>query len=95
MPEIVVEPDVFIPTQGSYLVWKHLFANGIGAGKSCIDVGCGAGILAVQMALNGAQKVVALDIDKAAVANTLTNGVSQRCRRSDLRQGRRPLCVYP
>src|SRR3954454_20494229 len=25
MPEIVCEPGVFVPTQGSYLVWKHLF----------------------------------------------------------------------
>ncbi len=73
MPEIVVEPDVFIPTQGSYLVWKHLFNHQIGADKQCIDVGCGAGILSVQLARNGARQVVALDIDKAAVANTLTN----------------------
>ena len=43
------------------------------AGKRCIDVGCGAGILTVQLALNGAREVVALDIEKAAVANTLTN----------------------
>ena len=73
MPQIVVDPDVFIPTQGSYLVWKYLFENNIGAGKRCIDVGCGAGILTVQLALNGAREVVALDIEKAAVANTLTN----------------------
>lgn len=73
LPEIVVDPDVFIPTQGSYLAWKYLFNARIGADKRCIDVGCGAGILTVQLALNGASEVVALDIDKAAVANTLTN----------------------
>lgn len=73
MPEIVVDPDVFVPTQGSYLAWKHLFNSNVGKERRCIDVGCGAGILSVQLALNGASEVVALDIDKAAVANTLTN----------------------
>src|SRR3954454_17420426 len=33
MPEIVCDPDVFVPTQGSYLVWKHVFREDIGQGK--------------------------------------------------------------
>ncbi len=73
IPEIKLEPGVFVPTQGSYLVWKHLFNEQVGAGKNCLDVGCGAGLLAIQLALNGANEVTALDIDKEAVANTLTN----------------------
>jgi SAM-dependent methyltransferase len=81
-PELVVDPGVFVPTQGSYLVWKHLFESGAGGGASCLDVGCGCGILAVQLALNGAASVVAIDIDRNAVANTLSNafrnGVSER-----------------
>jgi S-methylmethionine-dependent homocysteine/selenocysteine methylase/SAM-dependent methyltransferase len=81
-PELVVDPGVFVPTQGSFLVWKHLFQTGIGEGASCIDVGCGSGILAIQLALNGAESVHAIDIDRNAVANTLANafrnGVSQR-----------------
>jgi S-methylmethionine-dependent homocysteine/selenocysteine methylase/SAM-dependent methyltransferase len=81
-PELVVDPGVFVPTQGSYLVWKHLFESGVGAGASCVDVGCGCGILAVQLALNGAASVHAIDIDRNAVANTLANafrnGVSKR-----------------
>jgi S-methylmethionine-dependent homocysteine/selenocysteine methylase/SAM-dependent methyltransferase len=72
-PELVVDPGVFVPTQGSYLVWKHLFESGVGAGLSCLDVGCGCGILAVQLALNGAAGVHAIDIDRNAVANTLAN----------------------
>jgi len=72
-PDLVVEPGVFVPTQGSFLVWKHLFVTGIGAGASCVDVGCGSGILTVQLALNGAAQVHALDIDRRAVANTLAN----------------------
>jgi S-methylmethionine-dependent homocysteine/selenocysteine methylase/SAM-dependent methyltransferase len=76
-PEIVVDPGVFVPTQGSYLVWKHLFRESIGAGKRCVDVGCGCGILAIQLARNGASDVTAVDIDPAAVANTLAN--AYRC----------------
>jgi S-methylmethionine-dependent homocysteine/selenocysteine methylase/SAM-dependent methyltransferase len=72
-PELVVDPGVFVPTQGSYLVWKHLFETGTGAGAECVDVGCGCGILAVQLALNGAGHVHAIDIDSRAVANTLAN----------------------
>jgi S-methylmethionine-dependent homocysteine/selenocysteine methylase/SAM-dependent methyltransferase len=81
-PELVVDPGVFVPTQGSFLVWKHLFESGVGEGKSCLDVGCGCGILAVQLALNGAAAVHAIDIDRNAVANTLANafrnGVADR-----------------
>jgi S-methylmethionine-dependent homocysteine/selenocysteine methylase/SAM-dependent methyltransferase len=81
-PELVVDPGVFVPTQGSFLVWKHLFRTGAGEGLSCLDVGCGSGILAVQLALNGAASVHAIDIERDAVANTLANafrnGVSDR-----------------
>jgi len=72
-PELVVEPGVFVPTAGSFLVWKTLFTTRAGAGKSCLDVGCGSGILAVQLALNGASSVHAIDVDRNAVANTLSN----------------------
>jgi S-methylmethionine-dependent homocysteine/selenocysteine methylase/SAM-dependent methyltransferase len=81
-PELVVDPGVFVPTQGSFLVWKHLFRTGLGEGASCLDVGCGSGILTVQLALNGAENVHAIDIDRNAVANTLANafrnGLSER-----------------
>ena len=52
-PDLAVEPGVFVPTQGSYLLWKHLQRTGLGAGGTCLDVGCGCGILAVQL---GAQR---------------------------------------
>ena len=82
LPELTFDPDVFVPTLGSLLVWKHLFMSGAGAGKRCLDVGCGSGLLAVQLALNGAEHVHAIDIQRQAVANTLANafrnGVADR-----------------
>ncbi len=81
-PEITCDPGVFAPTQGSFLIWKHLFRTGAGQGKRCLDVGCGTGILSVQLALNGAEQVVAIDIQKEAIGNTMTNafrnGVADR-----------------
>ncbi len=38
-----------------------------------LDYGCGSGILAIGAALHGAQEVVAVDIDEAAVQSTLAN----------------------
>ena len=81
-PELALDPDVFVPTVGSLLAWKHLFQKRIGNGKRCLDVGCGSGLLAVQLALNGAEHVHAIDVQREAVANTLANafrnGVSDR-----------------
>jgi S-methylmethionine-dependent homocysteine/selenocysteine methylase/SAM-dependent methyltransferase len=72
-PELVCDPGVFRPTQGSFLVWKYLFRSGVGKGKRCLDVGSGTGILTVQLALNGAAHVDAIDVQREAVANTLAN----------------------
>jgi S-methylmethionine-dependent homocysteine/selenocysteine methylase/SAM-dependent methyltransferase len=82
LPELLVEPGVFVPTPGSFLIWKHLFVHGTGEGERCLDVGCGTGLLSTQLALNGAAHVHAVDIDKRAAANTLSNafrnGVADR-----------------
>jgi S-methylmethionine-dependent homocysteine/selenocysteine methylase/SAM-dependent methyltransferase len=82
MPEIVADDGVFVPTQGSFLAWRHLFEERLGNRQRCLDIGCGTGILTVQLALNGAAHVHAIDIEEAAVANTLANafrnGVADR-----------------
>ena len=82
VPEIAVDEGVFVPTQGSFLAWQHIFDERIGNRQRCLDIGCGSGILTVQLALNGATHVHAIDIDEAAVANTLANafrnGVADR-----------------
>jgi S-methylmethionine-dependent homocysteine/selenocysteine methylase/SAM-dependent methyltransferase len=81
-PDIVCEPGVFVPTQGSFLVWRYLFREGIGAGRRCLDIGCGSGLLTVQLALNGAAHVHGIDLEQAAATSTMTNafrnGVSDR-----------------
>jgi S-methylmethionine-dependent homocysteine/selenocysteine methylase/SAM-dependent methyltransferase len=87
-PELTVDPGVFVPTQGSFLCWKYLFTERIGEGKTCLDVGCGCGVLAIQLALNGAHHVHAIDIDRNAIANTLANtfrnGVADRITGEDV-----------
>ena len=81
-PDIVCEPGVFVPTQGSFFMWRHLFKEGIGADQRCLDVGCGTGLLTVQLAFNGAKHVHAIDLEELAVANArasaLRNGVADR-----------------
>ncbi|MGI9311671.1 MAG: homocysteine S-methyltransferase family protein [bacterium] len=82
LPAMVVDPGVFVPTQGSYLIWKYLFTHAVGEHRRCLDIGCGVGILAIQLALNGATSVAAVDIQQSAIDNTMTNafrnGVAER-----------------
>ncbi len=88
LPELSIESGVFVPTHGSFLVWKHLFQTRAGAGLRCLDVGCGCGIQTVQLALNGASHVHAIDIDRNAIANTVSNayrnGVGDRVSGNDI-----------
>ena len=87
-PQLSLDDGVFVPTHGSFLVWKHLFRSGEGDGMRCLDVGCGCGIQTVQLALNGATHVHAIDIDRNAIANTVSNayrnGVGDRVSGEDV-----------
>ncbi len=62
------------------------------AGMRVLDYGCGSGILAIATAKLGAERVVAIDIDPAALTatrdNAAANGVAARI---DVRSGHEPL----
>src|ERR671930_562118 len=47
-PDLSVEPGVAQPSAASYMTWRYVFREGIGAHQRCLDVGCGTGILAIQ-----------------------------------------------
>jgi homocysteine S-methyltransferase len=81
-PRLDRHDGVMAPLPSSLLAWRYLFEEGIGAHQRCLDVGSGTGIFTVQLALNGAAHVHAIDVDERAVANTLENafrnGVADR-----------------
>ena len=64
------------------------------AEPSCVDLGCGSGVLAIVAAQLGFAPVIALDFDPLAVAaaqeNARRNGVVIDVRRFDLRDGQVP-----
>ena len=71
---VLVNKEVFSPdpemTNSSFSLMKSVPDL---AGKSVLDVGCGCGILAIYSALNGAERVTAVDIDENALDNTRQN----------------------
>jgi len=81
-PKLVRHAGVASANSGSYLLWRHLFEERIGAHQRCLDVGSGTGLQTVQLALNGATHVHAIDLDERAVVNTLDNafrnGIAER-----------------
>jgi S-methylmethionine-dependent homocysteine/selenocysteine methylase/SAM-dependent methyltransferase len=81
-PDLVADPGVVAPSSASLMAWRYLYDQAIGAHQRCLDVGCGTGILGIQLALNGASHVRAIDIDERAVRNTESNahrnGVGER-----------------
>jgi release factor glutamine methyltransferase len=70
--EFVVEEGVFSPAIFNDTLF---FAEElpVPAGGSVIEVGCGTGVIALQVAKRGAATVLATDINAAAVANCRTN----------------------
>jgi ribosomal protein L11 methyltransferase len=60
------------PTTGMCLRWIAQHPEQ----ASVLDYGCGSGILAIGAALCGAKKIVAVDIDPAAVLASQTNAVA-------------------
>jgi homocysteine S-methyltransferase len=83
-PDLAGHPDVLKPMQGSFLLWRHLYREQIGRDANCLDVGCGSGLQAIQLALNGATRVHALESTlraaELAKTNAFRNGVADRVR---------------
>jgi S-methylmethionine-dependent homocysteine/selenocysteine methylase len=81
-PKLAGHPGVGASVPGSYLLWRYLFEQSLGAHQRCLDIGSGKGLHTVQLALNGASHVHAIDLDERAVSNTLDNafrhGVAER-----------------
>jgi S-methylmethionine-dependent homocysteine/selenocysteine methylase/SAM-dependent methyltransferase len=72
-PDLETDPGVTLPPVGSLMTWRYLHDQAIGAHQRCLDIGCGTGVLGIQLALNGATHVRAIDIDERAVRNTESN----------------------
>jgi release factor glutamine methyltransferase len=71
LPRVARHEGVASPAAGDLLLWEYLYREGGGANQRCLQVGSGSGLLAVQLALNGATHVHAIDIDPRAVRSTL------------------------
>ena len=59
-----------MPTAGQLPRLEVPLPEGIGGHQRCLDVGSGTGLLTVQLALNGAAHVHAIDIDATAPCTT-------------------------
>lgn len=57
------------------VIWKA-FLNGDIEGKSCIDLGCGTGILGIGALILGARKVTFVDIDLEALKKAEENKIA-------------------
>ena len=81
--KIEVMEGVYEPEEDSYLLIESIKIEG----RKVLDMGCGCGIVALHLAKNGCD-VVAVDLDKKAVENTIKNaemnGLKIRCFKSDL-----------
>ena len=74
LPRLALSDGVAPPAAGDLLAWEYLYREGGGANQRCLQVGSGSGLLAVQLALNGATHVHAIDINPQAVRSTLESG---------------------
>jgi ribosomal protein L11 methyltransferase len=88
--DVVIDPGQAFGT-GAHATTRlclELLLSPQGGGGSCVDLGCGSGVLAIVASLVGFGPVLALDFDPLAVqattANATVNGVALDVRRFDL-----------
>lgn len=75
--EWILLPGVFSPTDTRSTA-AHMSLLTFVAGTSFLEIGCGTGVIAVSAALAGCRRVVATDINPAAVANAAANAALWR-----------------
>ena len=94
--DVVIDPGQAFGT-GAHVTTRlclELLLDWEGTRGSCVDLGCGSGVLAIVAATLGWEPVVALDYDPAATAataeNAARNGVTLNIRQFDLRDEQVP-----
>ncbi len=87
--EIVIEPNMAFGTgnhETTSLVLEMVLKNEI-SGKSVLDMGCGTGILGILASMKGAEKIIAIDIDKWSYEGTLENAQLNNIGNIEVKQG--------
>ncbi|WP_128547470.1 50S ribosomal protein L11 methyltransferase [Larkinella soli] len=87
--DIVINPKMSFGTghhETTSMMLEHQLSVDA-AGRSVLDVGSGTGILAILAALQGAERVVAFDIEEWAVENARENAVLNGCPQIEVFQG--------
>jgi release factor glutamine methyltransferase len=85
---LVVHPDVYPPNRfRSSLTFAKYITKDLCDGKTIFDIGCGPGNLGILGAMNGAKKVISVDINPAAVKNAEENVQRLGLDNIDIRQG--------
>ena len=87
--DIVINPKMSFGTghhETTAMMLEHQLSVDA-AGKTVLDVGSGTGILAILSALQGAERVVAFDIEEWAIENARENAELNGCPQIDVFQG--------
>ena len=87
--EILIEPKMSFGTghhATTYLMIESMQHLGLG-GKSVLDMGCGTGVLAILAEMEGAEQVLAIDIEEWAYENTKENIERNNCSRVRVEKG--------
>ncbi|MGM9509747.1 50S ribosomal protein L11 methyltransferase [Larkinella sp. GY13] len=87
--DIVINPKMSFGTghhETTAMMLEHQLSADA-AGQTVLDVGSGTGILAILSALQGAERVIAFDIEEWAIENARENAELNGCSQIDVFQG--------
>ena len=86
--DLVVYPDVYPPNRfRSSQIFAKYINESLCEGKAIFDIGCGPGNLGILGSLQGAKKVVSVDINPFAVANAQENVRILNLKNVEVREG--------